>query len=281
MAGGGMVYGKASITVQLVVSAWAGPGPRASRPAEATSRILAIRVVLSMSVSNVSSGFASPEGGDLSQSYPGKLPESLAKSWDFLGLAACSATGRSLPRVCSLGSGPTVSLEAIPEDEVAEAFAEDALRPAVLEVALPNDDEIAVRVRRHRGVLLPARDVGVDLELVPLGSSGGVEALAEDSVVAPVLALAVPNDDEVPNGVRSRGWEPLDARGVGVDLELASLGEAVGVEALAEDPPGAPVLAVALPNDDEVPVRVGGHRGVALVARGVGVDLEVAPLGEA
>ncbi len=50
--------------------------------------------------------------------------------------------------------------------------------------------------------------------------------------------------------------------------------------ALTEDAIAAPVLAGALPGDDKVPIRGRGHRGQSLVARGVGVDLELAPLGD-
>ena len=70
-------------------------------------------------------------------------------------------------------------------------------------------------------------------------------------------------------------------RGVGVDLELGSLGHAGGVITLGIDAVAAAVLAVALPGDDEVAGGIHGHLGKSLIAGGVGVDLEFAALGHA
>src|SRR5437870_1818065 len=64
-------------------------------------------------------------------------------------------------------------------------------------------------------------------------------------------------------------------RGEASHAELAAHGQTDGVE-LREDAITAAVLAVALPRDDEVTGDVAGDRRIALAARGVAVDPELA-----
>src|SRR5207245_7969102 len=100
------------------------------------------------------------------------------------------------------------------------------------------------------------------------------EALTEDSVTVAVLLVALPAHDEVAGSVRCHRGPELDIRRVGVDLELGAKGSAGRVEALAEDA-GAAAVLIARPSDHEPPAGVERDRGISLVARGVGVDLEV------
>src|SRR6185503_10182833 len=117
--------------------------------------------------------------------------------------------------------------------------------------------------------------VGVDPELRAEGGAPGVETAAEDAVAAPVLAHASPDDHEVPARVRADGGHALDAGRIDVHLELRAEGVTGGVEAAAEDVVGAAGVLVALPDHDEVPVRIARDRGAMLEKRRVGVDLEV------
>src|SRR6185295_11101506 len=82
--------------------------------------------------------------------------------------------------------------------------------------AVPNDHEVAVRIRRGGGRRLVAGGVGVDLEFQPLRYSGGVEAPAEDAQIVTILAVALPDHYEVPVGIGSDGGGALEARGVGI-----------------------------------------------------------------
>ena len=73
--------------------------------------------------------------------------------------------------------------------------------------------------------------------------------------------------------VKSRGLWPkfaaivLVERGVLVDAELRALRDADRVVALREDPVAVTVLAEALPDNDDVAVRIDGDCGVLLSAR--------------
>ncbi len=156
-----------------------------------------------------------------------------------------------------------------------EAAGEDATVRAVLGVALPRDDEVAVGVERHGESVLLVRGVARDLELGGKGRPGGGEAAGEDAKVRAVLAVALPGDDEVAIGVEGHGESVLVVRGIARDLELGSKRDAGGGEAAGEAAVVRTVLAVARPGDDEVAVGVEGHRGKVLVIRGVAVDLEL------
>src|SRR2546428_1614904 len=92
---------------------------------------------------------------------------------------------------------------------------------------------------------------------------GGDRAVvaAEEDQVRSVLQVAVPDDDEVAEGVGGDGRIRLVARRVGVDAELGAEGSAGAGVALAEDAPAHAVLDVTLPGDDEVAGGVGGDGG--------------------
>jgi hypothetical protein len=164
-----------------------------------------------------------------------------------------------------------------------EAPGEDAVTIAVLAVALPRHDEVAVGIHGHGQMLLIARGEGIDLDLGSLGHARGVEALDEDAVTAAVLAETLPRHDEVAVGVRGDGRIQLRTRREAVGLDLGTLGRARSVEALGEDARAigisGVVLAEAIPRHDEVAVGVHGHGRQPLIASGEGVDLELGPLG--
>src|SRR3990167_2725807 len=123
----------------------------------------------------------------------------------------------------------------------------------------------------------------------PTTGVAGLEAVPEEAVVALGLnapsasvgaarAIALPGDDEVARGVAGDGGIALGIRRVGVDLELATEGVSGGVVALGLSATAGGVSvarAVALPGDDEVARGVAGDGGKILVARRVGVDLEL------
>src|SRR5205823_1123841 len=137
-------------------------------------------------------------------------------------------------------------------------------------------------IHRHAGVRLVAGAGGVDAELAADGRAGGGIALAVDAPAAAVLAVARPGDDEVAGAVHRHGGRALVTGGGGVDAELAAQGRAGGGVTLGVDAPAAAVLALTLPNDDEVAGPVGRHRlravGIGLLrvgGRTVGHDLGV------
>ncbi|MGL4464381.1 MAG: hypothetical protein ACRC1K_19690 [Planctomycetia bacterium] len=161
--------------------------------------------------------------------------------------------------------------------EGVEASGVDAVKGAVLEVALPSDDEIAVGVHRHARFDLDVRGGGSDAELAPLRDAGGVVASGDDVQVGTVRAVAGPGDDEIAVGVQRHARLELKARGESVDAEFASLRRAAGVVALGVDAVAVAVLNAAGPDDDEVSVGVHRHFRVRLVAAGEGVDEEFVP----
>src|SRR5262249_2940739 len=141
---------------------------------------------------------------------------------------------------------------------------------AVLEVALPDHDEVPVRIAADRGEALVVGGVGVDAELRAAGQAAAEEALAEDPILAAVLVEALPDHDEVPVRLAADRGGALIVGGIGVDQELLAQGLARAGIALAEDPIIAAVLVVALPDHDEVPVRLAADRWVALGVGGEG-----------
>ena len=162
-----------------------------------------------------------------------------------------------------------------------EAAGEDAVSRAVLTVALPDDDEVAVGIRRHRGDVLVARGVGVDLELAGQGAPALVKRLGEDAVARAVLAEALPGDDEVAGAVRRDRGRYCVLDGVAVDLELAGDGSARAREAAARRCRSSrAVLVVARSRRRRSRRRYPRPRRAVLVVGGVGVDLELAGQGE-
>jgi hypothetical protein len=106
------------------------------------------------------------------------------------------------------------------------ALGEDAVPVAVLAVALPRHDEVAVGVHGHGRDHLNACREAVDLERGSLRIARGIVALGEDAVLAAVLAVAVPRHDEVAVGVHGHGRSALLVYGEAVDLEFAAQGVA-------------------------------------------------------
>jgi hypothetical protein len=83
----------------------------------------------------------------------------------------------------------------------------------------PDEGRLPTGARRDSRLELRARRVGVDLELRSRRAAGGAERPREHAVGAAVLGVAVPDDDERAPGGRCNPGTPLDAGGVGVDLE--------------------------------------------------------------
>jgi hypothetical protein len=159
--------------------------------------------------------------------------------------------------------------------------AKHAVVRAVLALALPGNDEVAIARHGHRRAELVARGVVVDPELGRLGDAGGIEAPGEDAIAEPSWLGLYQANDEVAVARACHGRVVLVARGIDVDLELGSLGDAGPVEAPGEDAKVGAVLVLALPGNDEVAVARHGHGRVVLVARAVDVDLELVCLGDA
>ena len=91
---------------------------------------------------------------------------------------------------------------------------------------------------------------------------------------------AFPHHHEVPTAPDRDGGQALETRGVGVDPELAAPRRPGRREPLAEYPVVVSVLAVLVPDDDEVAVRLHRRRGRVLAVGGVGVDPELAAGGD-
>ena len=151
----------------------------------------------------------------------------------------------------------------------------DAVGRAILAVALPGDHE-PVRVEHVHGrpTLLSGRLL-VDSELAAHGHAVGPIALAEDAPTVPVLAVAVPSDDEVAGGVHGHRRFELIATGVRAGAEFVSHPDAVSRETLPEDPVPRAILIAALPDRHEIAGVVDSRTGVRLVAVPIAVDHEL------
>ena len=154
-----------------------------------------------------------------------------------------------------------------------ETSGEDAVQVAVLSVAGPGDDEVAVGVHGHFRHILDVDDGLIHEERVAHGIAGLVVDAGVDAPLV-LVALARPNDHEVPIGVHGYGGLGLDAvggeyrvalgievAGVRRDAELQTLRLAVTVEPPHDDV-AAVVVAVGGPDDDVVAVGIDGHRRV-------------------
>src|SRR5262249_46926166 len=135
----------------------------------------------------------------------------------------------------------------------------DAFVATVLAIAIPGDYEVALLVHCRRWILLEIRCVRVDPKFTTLRDPSGVEALGVNAGVAAVLG-AVPDDDEVTGRVHRDGRELLSAGGVGVDPELAALGNPGGIIAPGVDADVTTVLVEAVPGDDEIAGLVHRYR---------------------
>jgi hypothetical protein len=92
-------------------------------------------------------------------------------------------------------------LEADRPSGAAVALGEDTVARAVLQVAAPDDDEIAGPVRGDGRDALPVRRESVDPELGAERHTGAGVALAVDTPVRAVLLVALPDHDEVAGGI--------------------------------------------------------------------------------
>src|SRR5262249_1437768 len=96
-----------------------------------------------------------------------------------------------------------------------------------------------------------------------------------------VLVVALPDDHELPAAIPTHSAVHLIARGGGVDPEFIAVVRAVAVEPLGVDSPTAAVLGNAGPGDDKLVGTDHRHRRVDLIARRVGVDLNLPALRDA
>ena len=157
----------------------------------------------------------------------------------------------------------------------AKALTINTITRAILAVGFPSDHEAAVFERRHRRIILMARSVGVDLELIAEAIALRVITLTKDTVVRTILTAGLPGDDKaaVQQGRNIRLC--LLTRGVAVGLELITVRAAIGVEALAIDAVARAILTAGFPGNDEAAVGEVGNRRVVLVVARIGVDLEL------
>ncbi|NGX62525.1 MAG: hypothetical protein K940chlam9_02024 [Chlamydiae bacterium] len=89
------------------------------------------------------------------------------------------------------------------------------------------------------------------------------------------MANAVPSDDKAPIIEGRYAWMQLAACRVGVDLELHPTFHSAAIIPLPVDASEIPILAIALPSDDKVPIIERYYAWVPLVACCVGVDLKL------
>ncbi|NGX62494.1 MAG: hypothetical protein K940chlam9_01993 [Chlamydiae bacterium] len=120
--------------------------------------------------------------------------------------------------------------------------------------------------------------VGVDLELYPTFHAAAIIPLPVDAIEIPILAIAGPSDDKATIIEGRRAWVPLVACRVGVDLELYPTFHSAASIPLPVDTMGISILAIAVPSDDKATIIEGCHAWIPLVARGIGVDLELYPI---
>src|SRR5262249_16018968 len=152
---------------------------------------------------------------------------------------------------------------------------------AVLEIALPRDDEVATWRDGDRRIELAVRGGGVDAKLTAHGHARRIVALGIDAVAATVLTVARPCDDEITGRPHRQRVKLLMAGRGRIDAELAALRPARRVVALGVNAARPAVLIRAGPGDDKVARRVHGDGGPHLVVGCGRVDEELAPLGRA
>src|SRR6185503_477492 len=113
----------------------------------------------------------------------------------------------------------------------------DAETAAVLDLALPRNDEAAEGVAAHRGMELVEPEEGIDPELAAQRRARAGEPLGVDPPIEEaVLVVALPDDHEIAGGIRRDSGVPLVRGGVGVDPELPAQGCAGAGVALGEHP---------------------------------------------
>lgn len=153
-------------------------------------------------------------------------------------------------------------------------------------VAVPDNDKITVAVQGNGRAILPKGGIAVDLELATLGYPGAIVTLPLNAAVVffTVRFKTLPDDDKIAIAVQGNGRIALVIGGIAVDLELAALG---GAEAIIALPLNAVVTGitvsrqVTLPNDHKIAVTVYGNGRYVLIVGGIGVNLELAALGDA
>src|SRR5262249_38745098 len=125
---------------------------------------------------------------------------------------------------------------------------------------------------------LLARRIGVGAELRARRRACARIPLPVDAVSAAILPVGLPHDDEARPAACDPGEQLARIRGVTVDAELTR-GDPCGGVPLAPDVVVAvdAGLTIARPGDDEVPRGVRGDGRILLIARRVGVDLELRP----
>ena len=161
-----------------------------------------------------------------------------------------------------------------------EALSKDTVSIPILAIpiaiAFPDRHEVAGVIDSHTGVRLVAVAIAVDHELVV-----GCRAIGQ-KLPSIYRGSIVPTDDELPAVVHGHGRPVLVRSGVGTDPEFRPVRRPVLQISLGVDPTVvADVLAGAPPDDDEVAVRVDGHRGGVLVGIRVRIDREFVPRGRA
>ena len=129
------------------------------------------------------------------------------------------ARGRSLLR--ARGECVHRKLATQSDSVFVETLTEDAVRGPVL-VALPDDDKVAVWAAGDGRELLLPRRVCIHLEFGRLGNTMRVVHARDDAELGPVLADAVPRDDNAAVGRHRRGRMRLVIRRVRVDLKLGA-----------------------------------------------------------
>lgn len=146
--------------------------------------------------------------------------------------------------------------------------------------ALPHDEEVSARADRNRRGSLEARGFGGHSQLVAQTGGARIEALGEH-VGRVVRGAALPSDHEAAARIGCDGRPLLVARRVGVDLEVVAQRHGARIEVPRDHACAASVLgwtvgALTAPHDHEATAAIAGDPGTALIARRVGVHLELA-----
>ena len=154
-----------------------------------------------------------------------------------------------------------------------EVLADDAVATAVLVLIFPGNDKAAVVESRHRRIILMARGIGVDPELVALLGTRGIKHLTINTVTRTILTAGLPGDGKATLTQRRDRRIALGAARITVDPELVALLGTVGIEHLSVDIRASAVI----PGDDKRIIGKRCHRRIILLTgRGIGVDQELA-----
>ncbi len=125
---------------------------------------------------------------------------------------------------------------------------------SVLTIALPGNNKIPRSIYRYCGIILKAAGIGIDFKFAPLSYASTVVALSIYPIAIPILIIALPGNNKIPRSIHRYCGVILIVAGGRIDLKFAPLSHPSIVVALGIYPITRPVLTIALPGNNKVPI---------------------------